>query len=126
MRESFVRYLAESGLVPEPEARRASSATLCFRELIGVIAVSHGLLTMQQVDTVLAHLTDGRRFGEVAVELGFLTPDQVRMLLEVQELHELVEIGEELLLRGILTRPQLAGALAGFFQTVEQKCRAAN
>ena len=56
---------------------------------IGTIAVSHGLLSIEQVSQVLQKQTKHkRRFGEIAIELELLVPSQVDRLLRVQKFRQ--------------------------------------
>jgi hypothetical protein len=47
------------------------------KEWLGSVLYQYGGLTKEQLDAVTAQGAEGRRFGEVAVELGFLTSSDV-------------------------------------------------
>jgi hypothetical protein len=47
------------------------------KEWLGSVLYQYGGLTKEQLDAVTAQVAEGRRFGEVAVELGFLTSSDV-------------------------------------------------
>jgi hypothetical protein len=47
------------------------------KEWLGSVLYQYGGLTAQQLQEVTAQMSEGRRFGEVAVELGFLTSGDV-------------------------------------------------
>jgi hypothetical protein len=47
------------------------------KEWLGSVLYQYGGLNREQLDVVTAHLSEGRRFGEVAVDLGFLTKSDV-------------------------------------------------
>src|SRR5512133_2110359 len=103
MQHPFVEYLATRDLVTEVEVRQLEGTIRLAREPIGMIAVSHGLLSASQIDKILdkqRHSKD--RFGEIAVELGFLTPEQVQTLVKIQELRTACAITEALALGGML------------------------
>src|SRR5262245_58934131 len=74
-------------------------------------APSHASADLQ-AGSVAAHETDGRRpIGEIFVELGFITRQQLEAALEVQR-EKGGRIGEILVEQGSLTRLDLASALA--------------
>ena len=66
----------------------AEAGSLC--DALGRLLVREGAMTDAQYATVLARMTEGlvtsepMRFGEVAIKLGFLTPDQVQEALSAQ------------------------------------------
>lgn len=86
-----------------------------FREVVGAIALAHELITLDQLDEILDLLTRDTKFGEVAIRLGHLTPDQVERLLVIQEMQEVTEICELLLLQAIFDREELLREIALFF-----------
>ena len=84
---------------------------------IGALALRLGLLTVSQLEEILAvqeELDEGKRFGQVAMELGFLVEVQVDQLLAIQEMHRSLELGEQLVLAGRLDLPALLHELRGF------------
>jgi hypothetical protein len=119
MRVRFAQFLASRGYVSPQQADALVWRATNVREAIGAIALSHELIDLHQLDQILAHLWGERRFGEVAVELGYLTPAQVEALLAIQELQEAVEVGEALVIRALMTRAQLAAELHEFIRQVD-------
>lgn len=59
-------------------------------ERIGAVATKMGLLTAEQVKTVVGKLGSGKRFGEVAIELGLLARERVFEALR-RQVDEVVE-----------------------------------
>ena len=56
---------------------------------IGEIAVQHGLLTTEQVVRVCEEQKDCKVFfGELAKKLGFLTAEQLEFLVQAQQQHD--------------------------------------
>jgi hypothetical protein len=52
---------------------------------LGQLVLERGLLDEEQLEIALAeHLSTGKLLGQVLVELGYLTEDEVNALLEVQ------------------------------------------
>jgi hypothetical protein len=54
-----------------------AAQTSVISERLGPLLYRLGVLNEQQVDSVEASLTEGRRFGEVAVELGLITSEKL-------------------------------------------------
>lgn len=54
------------------------------KEWLGSVIYQYGGLSKQQLDQVTAQVSQGRRFGEVAVELGFLTSSDVYKFIRRQ------------------------------------------
>jgi hypothetical protein len=53
---------------------------------LGQLVLECGLLNAEQLEMALAeHLSSGKRLGEVLVDRGWLTPDQLAELLERQD-----------------------------------------
>lgn len=115
MNNPFVEYLISRDLVSAGVARQLVEHSRTPRDPVGMIAVAHGLLLPDQIDLILdEQRQSGERFGEAAVRLGFVTEDQVGLLLKVQELRAAAEIGEALVLAGVLEFEEMAQDLGGF------------
>ncbi len=96
-----------SELAAQPESSPAPQ-----KLRIGEILVHEGLITADQVDLVLAlqktrHPTPP--FGELCVELGFLTPTTLGKILSKH--HERVPLGEILVHLGLISTEQIQVAL---------------
>jgi len=112
--QAFVQYLLERELVPEPVGRRLAQRH-SVREPIGMIAVSHGLISPTEIDIILdRQRATQEKFGEAAVALGMLTPEQVDILIKLQEFRSSAEIAEALALSGTLTIEDAARYLGAF------------
>jgi hypothetical protein len=112
--QAFVQYLIERGLVPEPVGRRLAHRH-SVREPIGMIAVSHGLISPMEIDVILdRQRATQEKFGEAAVALGMLTAEQVDLLIKIQEFRSSSEIAEALALSGTLTIEDAARYLGAF------------
>ncbi len=119
MRTRFAQFLTARGFLTRRQADQIAANLLSFREVIGAIAMSHGLLNMHQLDQILSRMHDGRRFGETAIEMGMLSSAQVDALLAIQELQEAVEVGESLMIHGAITRVRLVEELGEFLRQVD-------
>lgn len=103
MQHPFVTFLIDRDLVPPDASKLLSSMRSLVREPIGMIAVGHGLLQADEIDLILDRQRDSTdRFGEIAVEMGFLKPQQVLTLIKIQEYRTAGAICEALALAGIL------------------------
>jgi hypothetical protein len=115
MQNSFVEFLIDRDLVSSGIAKQLTEGKRFVCEPIGMIAVSHGLLHPNQVDVVLDRQRGCKdRFGDIAVEMGFLTREQVERLVRIQELRAAAEIGEALALAGVLSCEDMARHLGAF------------
>jgi hypothetical protein len=82
----FGKYLVERGVINTDQFYQALKAQLASRPQLGTLAVKRRLLTMGQVFEVLEAQSDRplERFGDLAVEMGFITSDNVALLLREQ------------------------------------------
>ncbi len=116
MQHPFIEFLIERDLVPPNVAKKLTEDKRYVREPIGMIAVSHGLLRPDQIDTILDHQDDtSKRFGEIAVELGFLKDSQVETLIKIQKARVPTDIAEVLALAGVMTCDDAVRHVATFF-----------
>lgn len=116
MQHPFIEFLIERDLIPSNVGKRLLEQRNYIREPIGMIAVSHGLLRPNEIDIVLdrQRKCKDQRFGEIAVELGFLTNKQVEILVKVQEFRTSADISEALALSGVLSYEDAARYLGVF------------
>ena len=112
---AFGEYLLYEGKIDAYELELA----LYFQEqkhiTVGVLAVQEGFLDDRQLCVVLDYqrLKGKGLFGEMAVELGFLSKGDVDTLLEMQKKSH-IRIGEVLILLGAVTREEMEEALNEF------------
>jgi hypothetical protein len=93
--------LVRSGLVSADDYVEALGRREEERPPLGQVAIEEGLLGVRQVLDVIRtqHVEPERRFGEVAVDKGYLTTSQVATLLMLQQerqrpvIDHLVELG---------------------------------
>ena len=78
-------YLVEKGRISVDQSRAIFDELKRVRAKLGLIAVHEGLMTEYQADTVnMLQATMDKRFGDLAVDKGFLTENQVQELLRKQ------------------------------------------
>lgn len=115
MTNPFVEFLINRHLVPASVARQLTENKRYVREPIGMIAVSHGLLKPNQIDDILDRQRGSKaRFGDIAVELGFLTREQVETLVKIQEFRTTADIAEALALAGVTSCEDVTQYLGAF------------
>ncbi|MBP5281652.1 MAG: hypothetical protein J6Z22_04045 [Lachnospiraceae bacterium] len=86
MVESIIgKYLVDSGRITQQQYRAALDKMDAVRVKLGLIAVSEGFMTFAQAEEVnrLQAICD-KRFGDIAVDKGYLTDEQVGKLLKRQ------------------------------------------
>ena len=82
---------------------------------IGALSLRLDALTLENIDAIIEQQArEPKLFGELAVKLGFLSADEVARLLEIQQMHWALELGEMLVLAGLIDLPKLAELLARF------------
>lgn len=112
---AFGEYLLYEGRIDAYELELALYFQKQKHITIGVLAVQEGFLNDRQLCVVLDYqrLRGKGLFGEIAVELGFLSKDDVDTILEMQE-ESHIRIGEVLILLGAVTREEMEEALNEF------------
>lgn len=82
---------------------------------IGALALRLGVLSLHQIDNILQQQQSvPKLFGEIGVQLGYLTTEAVDRLIELQRLHLDLEQGELLVVAGKLDVAGLLSALRDF------------
>ena len=114
-----IAAVVADGLLPEAQARKLVDE--CTKPMpVGEILLRHRMLNFNQVMEILGMQADrpGMRFGELAVEAGFIEPDSVEWALRRQPTtapHPL----ERALSRGMIDPPQLARTLVRHVKELE-------
>lgn len=114
MRNRFLDFVIQSG--------RANAAPLerirgdrPHREPLGALAFRHGLIGGDEIDAILDEQRRAKRpFGQIAVERGFLSAEQVADLLKLQTLSDVVEAMETLIVTHTTTFEAAVSAFAAF------------
>ncbi len=118
-RHRFGAFLVDKGVVDEATLFDALNEQRARRIPIGKLATVERLLTVKQVMAVLREQagTD-RRFGRIAVDLGYLSEAGLFELLELQD-RRCPRIGEILVERGHLTAAERDNLLAEFLELAQ-------
>ena len=78
------KYMVEKGILTKDQLRQVYHLQEANRAKLGVIAVSEKLMSIAQAEQVNAlQATVDKRFGDIAIEKGYLTESQVARLLEL-------------------------------------------
>jgi hypothetical protein len=112
---AFGEYLLYEGKIDAYELELALIFQKQKHLTIGVLAVQEGFLNDRQLCVILDYqrLRGRGLFGELAVELEFLSQDDVDTILEMQD-ESHIRIGEVLILLGAITREEMEVALNEF------------
>ena len=119
------RLKLEDGKLPAPGEWSNMANT------IGAIALRSGLLSLEQIEDILDRQEseeEHKLFGQIAIGLGHLTPQEVDRLLAMQELNMQLSLAGQLVLQGsleleclldIMREYSVAKSLSGADQRVE-------
>lgn len=82
----FANYLLDMGKLSKENFRISCESQEKKRARLGVIAVSEKMMTTEQTKEVnMMQLQCDKKFGDIAIECGYLTKEQVERLLSLQE-----------------------------------------
>jgi hypothetical protein len=110
----FVEYLADT-LGLEAQDRPQKSEWSRVGNTIGVLTLRMNLMSVAEVDRVLEiQDSQGGYFGEIAVKNRYLTSEQVNRLLEIQQLHDQLDLVEQWVIEGKLDIPSLINRFSAF------------
>jgi hypothetical protein len=110
----FGQYLVERRIISATALEDALAYQAVVNVPLGALALSKGLLSEPQV--LITHTEQrksDKKFGEIAVHLGFLKRSQLDELLREQAEARIL-IGEALVQKGHLTRESLEGAFEAY------------
>lgn len=109
----FGEFLFHSGLCEWRDVFQALAWQRQGRPRLGEIGCNFGWINKQDICTVFQHLQTGTRFGETAVRIGLLSPQQLERLLRHQTIRQ-QRIGQFFLQQELLSSGQLQDALWHF------------
>ncbi|MCA8961882.1 MAG: hypothetical protein KDC38_15260 [Planctomycetes bacterium] len=118
----FGQHLIDRGVITPQQLVEALEAQRLDQIPVGEIAIAKGYLSYREVTRILALRVDDRHasdlFGDVAVELGLLTREQVEELLEDQRVTRM-PLGEFLVRNGALSEDRLEAELREYRTPIE-------
>ena len=109
----FGEFLFHSGVCEWRDVFQALAWQRQGRPRLGEIGCSFGWINKEDIWTVFQHLQTGARFGETAVRIGLLSPQQLERLLRHQTIRQ-QRIGQFFLQNDLLSSRQLQDALWHF------------
>jgi hypothetical protein len=112
-------YLKNKGIISAEQLVAALEVQMKNRVPIGQLALEEGILSARNIFEVLQAQNDSphERFGDLAVEMGLMTRDDVMRLLMIQADRKR-PIAEILVTQGTLNEQQLASQLTAYRQSL--------
>jgi hypothetical protein len=106
---AFGNYLADQEIVTPDQLSRLPVEAWRSEDSVGRISLFHGLIDALGIMRIITQQEKTHElFGQIAVQQGHLTEDQLKTLLAGQSVRACVELAEELALAGHLElRPAL-------------------
>ncbi|PID82005.1 hypothetical protein CSB20_00125 [bacterium DOLZORAL124_64_63] len=84
--EAYLQFMVDAEILSEADALEVMDAQRKGTPAIGRLALQSGILDMKQVFRVLAAQVDmNTRFGETAINLGYMTESDLIRLLDEQK-----------------------------------------
>ena len=121
----FGLYLKKKGIISAEQLVAALDEQMSTLVPIGQLALEEGVLSARNIFTVLHAQSDSptERFGELAIEMGMMTRDELMRLLMIQadRRRPIVEI---LVGQGVLTERQAAAEMAAYRHSLLRPRRA--
>jgi len=97
----FGQFLLEKGRITSHQLVDALEYQKSVSPPIGALALESGMLTANQVYTVLKQLKNDKQFSELAVAMGVLSEPQVNELKQIHSSHKIL-LGEALIAKGYI------------------------
>ena len=115
----FGMYLKNKGTISAEELVAALEVQVKTLVPIGQLALEEGMISARNIFDVLKAQSDSpnERFGDLAVEMGLMTRDDVMRLLMLQADRKR-PIAEILVGQGVLSEQQVAAELASYRQSL--------
>ncbi|MDH5763578.1 MAG: hypothetical protein OEZ51_11390 [Nitrospinota bacterium] len=113
----FGEYLVEQNIIGEKDLARALEIQKTDRVPLGRLALQNELISNKQLFRILSRQRrpeeKNKSFGKLAVEMEYLTQDQVETLLKRQT-HTNRLLGEILVSQGLVSQMDMIKALKNF------------
>ncbi len=118
----FGLYLKNKELISAEQLVAAAAIQLSTLTRIGQLALEEGIVSAQDVFDVLRAQREApnQRFGELAIEMGLMTHDELRRLLMLQADRKRA-IAEILIAQGVLSEQQVAREMIEYRQTLGKR-----
>ena len=120
----FGEYLVEQNIIREKDLARALEIQKTDRVPLGQLAMQKKLIDNKQLFRILSRQRNpegkDKSFGKLAVEMKYLSQEQVRKLLE-RQIHTNRLLGEILVSQGWVSQMELIKALKKFWSQNKKK-----
>jgi hypothetical protein len=118
----FGLYLKRKGIITADQLVAALEAQLATLPRIGQLALEEGIISPRDIFDVLLAQSESpnERFGELAIDLGLMTHDQLMRLLMIQADRKR-PLAEVLVSQGILSEQQMGAEMAGFRRSLAKR-----
>ncbi len=103
----LAQYLFYSGRISSRQLVEAVVWQRNSRPLVGQLAAELGLLSAPEVERIVSHCKQGEPFCDAARRLGYITPQERRVVLAAQRRRQPL-IGSYFVRRGLLAERALA------------------
>jgi hypothetical protein len=129
----FASYLFEKGIITGDQFAKAVREQFSRRPLLGRVAIHRGMLTLRQCRKILSAQADTmeKPFGQLAVELGFVTREELADLI-LEQAESTPSLGEILVETTVLSRSQMLDELrqarqeAGYYEGMNKAMQASH
>lgn len=117
----FATYLVKRGLVSPAEFVEALERELYSRPPLGRIALLERKITMRQLFSILKDQSDSHQpFGKIAVDLGFMSEEDLGNLL-LKQANCKPDMIDFLVEMGVIDQATLAAEKEAFYQEMAEK-----
>jgi hypothetical protein len=118
----FGLYLKNKGVVSAEQLVAAAAIQLSSLTRIGQLALEESIISPRDIFDVLRAQSQSpnQRFGDLAIEMGLMTRDELMRLLMIQT-DRRRPIAEILVSQGVLTRQQVAGEMSEYRRSIAKR-----
>ncbi len=118
----FGLYLKSKRVITAEQLVAAAEVQLSSLTRIGQLALEESLISPRDIFEILRaqNETPNQRFGELAIEMGLLTRDELMRLLMIQADRKR-SIADILISQGVLTREQVAREMGEYRQLIAKR-----
>jgi hypothetical protein len=118
----FGLYLKKKGVITAEQLVAAAEVQLASLTRIGQLALEESMLSPRDIFEVLQaqSVSPNERFGELAIEMGLMTRDELMRLLMIQA-DRRRSIADILVFQRVLTRQQVAAEMGEYRRMIAKR-----
>jgi hypothetical protein len=118
----FGLYLKNKGVISAEQLVAAAEIQLSSLTRIGQLALEEAIISPRDIFDVLRAQSESpnQRFGDLAIEMGLMTRDELMRLLMLQTDRKR-PIAEILVSQGVLTRQQIAEQMSEYRRSIAKR-----